>query len=196
MLTQDARPCELEPRRERLGCACDLGTQRLGGDVAPGRDLVHIRARSLGTGPGEDPAQLMLDTLRVVLRPVGELEQEFQLCPQTEFLAQAAMDGVVHALPTARMRAAGVGPVARPQALALRALLQKQFARGIEHEQRERAVQWADAEVRIGLRQEADLAVLAVDQNQLLIIAGYDSAIEFRVCQAAHQPRVGWSVSQ
>src|SRR6202011_2289320 len=75
-------------------------------------------------------------------------------------------------------------------ALAVRALLQKQFARGIEHEQRERAVQCAGAEVRIGLRQEADLAVIAVHQNQLLVIAGYDSVIEFRVFQAAHQPRV------
>jgi hypothetical protein len=75
MLTQDARPCELEPWCECFGCVCDLGAQRLRGDVAPGRDLVHVRARSLGAGPGEDPAQLMLDALRVVLRQGQIIEQ-------------------------------------------------------------------------------------------------------------------------
>jgi len=49
-------------------------------------------------------------------------------------------------------------------------------------------VQRADAEVRIGLRQEADFAVIAVHQNHWLIIVGYDSVIEFRVFQSAHQP--------
>src|SRR5277367_2639956 len=124
MVAQEAPPFKLEPGCESLGCACDLGAECLRRDVPPGRDLNDVRARSLGAAPGVDPAQLVLGALQVVLSLVLELEQEFQLCPQAEFLLQAAPDGVVHILAQAWMRAAGVRPVARPQGFALRALLQ------------------------------------------------------------------------
>src|ERR1700738_1439234 len=145
--SHNARPFDLEPRCESLWRTRDLGLQFMRRDVAPGRDLVGVCARQLSAAPGVDPAQLVLGELRVVLRLVLELEQEFELCGHAEFLAQAATDRVLHLLATAGMRAAGVGPVARPQAFALRALLQEQFARGIEHEQREPAVQRSAAAV-------------------------------------------------
>src|SRR5690242_12883382 len=94
MVTQEALPFKLEPRCESLGCACDLGEQCLRRDVAPGRDLMGVRARSLGAASGVDPAQLVFGALQVVLSLVLELEQEFQLRPQAEFLLQAAPDGV------------------------------------------------------------------------------------------------------
>src|SRR6202051_1714990 len=170
MVTQEALPLKLEPRCESLWCACDLGAQCLWRNVAPGRDLMYVRARSLGAAPGVDPAQLVFGALQVVLSLVLELEQEFQLGPQAEFLLQAAPDGVVHILAQAWMRAAGVRPVARPQAFSFRALLHEQFARWIEHEHRERAVQRSVAKMRIGLCQEADLAIIAVHQNELLVV--------------------------
>jgi hypothetical protein len=39
--------------------------------------------------------------------------------------------------------------------------------------------------MHIGLREEADLAVIAVHQNQLLVVAGDDSVIGFQVIHAA-----------
>jgi hypothetical protein len=69
--------------------------------------------------------------------------------------------------------------------LTVPALLHKQFAHRIKYEHRERAVQRSAAKVRIGLRQEADPAIIAVHQNELLVVAGDGSVIGFQVIQAA-----------
>jgi hypothetical protein len=60
------------------------------------------------------------------------------------------------------MAAATVGPVTAPQAFFRRPLLHKQPACVVKKEQRESAVQYAVAIVRIGLGNEADFAILPV----------------------------------
>src|SRR6185436_2142875 len=87
---------------------------------------------------------------------------------ETELLLEAARDGVRHDLAAARMRAAGVRPEARPQHLARAALLQQQLVLCVEDEDRERTVQRALAGMAIGFALEAYLAIVVVDENQLL----------------------------
>src|SRR6476469_2463729 len=182
---QETLPLKLEPRREGLGRASDLGTERLLRHVAPCRDLMDVRARPFGAAPGVDPAQLMLGALRIVLSLVLEFEQECQLRAQAEFLVQAASDGVVHLLAPAWMRAAGVRPVARPESFAHRTLLYEQFTRRVEHDHREGAVQRSTATMHSRLCHDAELPVIGVDQNQLLVVAGDNSIMGFQVWQAA-----------
>src|SRR5688500_12293041 len=102
------------------------------------------------------------------LRLVLELVEKLERAGEAELLLQAARDGVCHRFAAARMRAAGIRPVTGPEHLALAALLQQQLVLAIEDEDRERAVQHAVAQMAIGLAFEADLAIVVVDEDQLL----------------------------
>jgi hypothetical protein len=86
------------------------------------------------------------------------------------------------------MGTAGVRPVARPHPFALRALLNEELARRIEQQHRERAVQRSATEVGVGLRHDTDLAVVAVDQNELIVVARDHSAFGLKIIHAAPHP--------
>src|SRR5688572_27717 len=102
------------------------------------------------------------------LRLILELVEILERTREAELLLQAACHGIRHGFAAARMRAAGIRPVPRPEHLALAALLQQQLVVAIEDEDRERTVQRALARMAIGLALEADLAIMVVDENQLL----------------------------
>src|SRR5205823_13912362 len=94
----------------------------------------------------------------------------FRSGPQSHLLLEAAMDRILDGLALARVAAAGVGPRARPKALADGPLLEQELAHLIEHEQRECSMKRAVAGVRCALSQEADLAVGVVDKDQELVV--------------------------
>src|SRR5690606_18472379 len=72
------------------------------------------------------------------------------------------------------MRAARVRPVVRPERLRRGALLQQQLVVAVEHEDRERAMQHAVADVTFGLRLAADFPIELVDEDQRLPVVRYD----------------------
>src|SRR5262245_14899287 len=110
----------------------------------------------------------MLGADRAELRLVFELVEILERTAEPELLLQPTRDGIRHRFAAARMRAARVRPVAGPQHLARAALLQQQLVVAIENEDRERAMQHSEAGVAIGLAFVADLAIVVVDENQLL----------------------------
>ncbi len=69
-------------------------------------------------------------------------------------------------LRAARVAAAAIRPVQRPQTLRRRALLQEQLPVVVENQKRERPVQHAAAPVAVGLAHMADFAVGGVHQDE------------------------------
>jgi hypothetical protein len=161
-------PFHLEPWREGLGRPLELALERLDTDETPSRDLADIDVDGPVVAAEIDGAQLVLRAHGAELRVVLELVEVLERTGEAELLLKAARDRLGHVLAAARMRATRVRPIARPQHLARRPLLQQQLIGGIEDEDRERTVQQPSARMGIGFSLEADLAVEVVDQDQLL----------------------------
>src|SRR5688572_14307829 len=99
---------------------------------------------------------------------VFELIQILERARETELLREPPRDRQADRLAPARVRAAGIRPETRPEHLAQSALLEQELVVAIEDEDRERAMQDTLAHMAIGLGLEADLAILIVDEDQLL----------------------------
>src|SRR5690606_41115726 len=102
-----------------------------------------------------------------VLSVILELVQELERAREPELLLEPPRDRLLHRLPAARMRAARVRPIVRPERLVGAPLLQQQLVRAVEHEDRERAVQRAGAGKASALRPAADHALYDVYSNLL-----------------------------
>jgi hypothetical protein len=68
------------------------------------------------------------------------------------------------------MTATAVGPIAWPQSLALRTLLQQKLSAIVKQKQRKRAVQDASAIMTVRLGEITDFPVIAVNENQRLAL--------------------------
>src|SRR5690606_17141469 len=155
-----------------------------------GGNLGDVDMRLAGGAADVYPAKLVLGTLLAELGVIDELVDELEFRGHAELLLEPAMYGFIHLLARARMRAAGVGPVARPQPLLGAALLQQQLALLVEDEQRERPVQHAGGIVRLGLADGADLVVVLVDKHQQLAVIG-NGFVTRGVCSHDSSPSGG-----
>src|SRR5580698_5328789 len=163
----DPCPLQLEPRRKLAGGgACQLSLQRFGLHPAPRENLIRIGLHRVAAAADEHRAQLLLRAGRLELRLVLELEQKLQRTAQTQLLVEPPLNGGLHALRPARVAAATIRPVQRPEALRGGALLQQQLALAVEYQQGERPVQHALPVVALRLAQVADFAVGLVNQNE------------------------------
>src|SRR5690606_28351093 len=151
-IAPDMRPLHLEPRREPLGRLGELALERVDADPAPIRDLADVDVDRSVIAPVVDPAILVLRADRAVLRVILELVQKLERTREPELLLEPPDHGLLHRFAVARMRAARVRPVVRPERLRRGALLQQQLVVAVEHEDRERAMQHAVADVTFGLR--------------------------------------------
>ena len=89
------------------------------------------------------------------LGAVLELEDEIDGRLDAEFLLEPARHGLFHPLSRAGVRTTAIGPVSGPQSLALVALLEQQFSGRVEHEHRERPMQYSAALVAGPLVEES-----------------------------------------
>jgi hypothetical protein len=90
---------------------------------------------------------------------------------------QPALGRYLHAFAAPRMAATAVRPVVGPQTLVAAALLQQQFARIIEQEQRKCPVQHTGTVMALAFREKADLVVLSINQDQLFTLRRNDSVM-------------------
>jgi len=102
----------------------------------------------------------------VELGVVLKFEQKLQFAAYPEFFIQSSPSCDTHGFGSARMTAAAVRPIQRPEPLGWRALLQQQLPSAIEDQQRKRPVQNPPTRVTLGLAQVAQPAVGFVYQDQ------------------------------
>src|SRR5690606_29206141 len=157
-----------------LGRALELRLERIDAHPAPVRNLADVGVDRAVVAPVVHPAILVLGAERAILRVVLELVQELERTREPELLLEPARNRLLHLLAPARVRAARVRPVVRPERLGRSALLQQKLVVAVEHEDRERAMQHARARVAVALRLSADLPIELVDEDQLLRFVGYD----------------------
>ena len=147
----------------------DVAHQVVAADPAQPVDLSGVGSRLLAQHAHEDVVELALGESGVrVLGRVAEGEHPPQLAPHPEFLPQPPAGSVVECLAPTGMPAAGVGPEAAEVVLRRGALLEQEFAAGTEEHDREGPVQEATVAVSGELLGEADLAILLVDEDDLL----------------------------
>src|SRR6266481_2908549 len=118
-------PFEHEPWRKVPRARLHLPLQRFRTDPAPGENFAAVDLDSMGSASDEHRTKLIFGARFVELRLVLELEQKMQRAAQPEFLIQAAVDRRLHGLGAARMAAAAIRPIQRPQAFECRPLLQQ-----------------------------------------------------------------------
>src|SRR5690606_1848627 len=173
-IAPDVRPLHLEPRREPLGLGLELRLERIDPDPAPVRDLADVDVDRAVVPAIVHPAVLVLRAERPILRVVLELVEELERAREAELLLEPPRQRVLHRLAPARVRAARVRPVVRPERLRRRALLQQQLVAAVEDEDRECTVQHARAGMTLALRLRADLPIELIDEDKLLVLVGYD----------------------
>ncbi len=102
-----------------------LGDQVTGADIPDARDLLRIRPHGIAQPAQEDVTQFMFRAEIPEAGVVLELVHELEGCGCVQFITQTPPCGNFQRLATARVAAAGIGPVACPQPLRVRALLQE-----------------------------------------------------------------------
>src|SRR5262249_13133349 len=122
--------------------------------------------------PDEHRTELVLGAHRLKLRVILELEQKREAATDPELLVQSAVDRRLHGLGAARVAAAAVRPVKRPDLLRGGSPLHQQLPTVVEDEERERTMQHAATGVAQRLAEVPDLTVAFVHQDQSLGICG------------------------
>src|SRR5579863_9177571 len=98
-------------------------------------NLVRIALDGIAAAPDENRTKFVLGARLVELRLVLELEEKVQRAANSQLFVEAAMDRVLHVFSAARMAAAAVRPIERPEALASGALLNQKFPDFIKYQQ-------------------------------------------------------------
>lgn len=149
--------------------------ERFRGDPAPGADFVAVH-------PGLRPRELahedvaMLPFRAEVLEPgvVGEGVKGPQSAGQAELLGGAAMRRLFNGFPGPWMATAAIGPIARPEALALGPPLQQHFPALIEDKDRKSPVQKSVPVVAGGFIKDALGLIVFVHQDEGVGLGGHD----------------------
>src|ERR1700722_8383160 len=136
MIAPDTLPFHNEPGGELAGAGLGhLPLQLLRTHPTQPGDLPRVGPDRIMGSTNVYRAKFVFGRMGVPLSLVLEFEQELQGAAHAQFLVQAPLDGRIHALRAPWMAAATIGPVQWPQALGGRALLQQEFAPGVENEQ-------------------------------------------------------------
>ena len=131
-----------------------------------------------------NPTVLVFRTDRTVAGVVLELVQEGQRALEAQLLPKPPGNGDLHGLSGTGMRAAGIGPISRPQELLRAAFLQQQFVAFVEHENGKRAMEYAATLMTLALVEIADLPIQLVHQDEFLVRTGD----VFPMCHSAVLP--------
>src|SRR5690606_9312033 len=124
-IAPDVCPLHLEPRREPLGRALELRLERIDAHPAPVRNLADVGVDQAVEAPILCKAILVLGAESAILRVVLELVQALKRTREPELLLEPARNRLLQLLAPARVRAARVRPVVRPERLGRSALLQQ-----------------------------------------------------------------------